>query len=133
MNTHTHTQQQMHNKFKENKQREKGLVKNEQTNEFRFFLSIGLCLLLLALGMAMAIATAKLSGFDRPDALTLFHAGSLKGLATGVPMAQILIAPAQLGMVIIPLMIFHQLQLIIHTMVANRQGATVGAEPNALH
>lgn len=94
---------------------------------------IGLCLLLLALGMAMAIATAKLSGFDRPDALTLFHAGSLKSLATGVPMAQILIAPAQLGMVIIPLMIFHQLQLIIHTMVANRQGATVGAEPNALH
>ena len=82
---------------------------------------------------AMAIATAKLSGFDRPDALTLFHAGSLKSLATGVPMAQILIAPAQLGMVIIPLMIFHQLQLIIHTMVANRQGATVGAEPNALH
>jgi solute carrier family 10 (sodium/bile acid cotransporter), member 7 len=38
-------------------------------------------------------------------------------------MAQILIAPAQLGMVIIPLMIFHQLQLIICTWLANRQGA----------
>ena len=83
----------------------------------------GLCFFLLVLGMGMAVTASKLCRFNRPDGLTLFHAGSLKSLATGVPMAQILIVPAQLGMVIIPLMIFHQLQLIIHTMIANRQAA----------
>ncbi len=81
------------------------------------------CFLLLLLGMGMTKLLGKLVGFDRADSLTLFHAGTLKSLATGVPMAQILIAPAQLGMVIIPLMIFHQLQLIICTWIANRQGA----------
>ncbi len=82
-----------------------------------------LCLLLLLMGMGMTRLLAKLIGFNRADSLTLFHAGTLKSLATGVPMAQILIAPAQLGMVIIPLMIFHQMQLILCTWIANRQGA----------
>jgi solute carrier family 10 (sodium/bile acid cotransporter), member 7 len=82
-----------------------------------------ICFALLLLGMGMTRLLAKATGFNRPDSLTLFHAGTLKSLATGVPMAQILIAPAQLGMVIIPLMIFHQLQLITCTWIANRQGA----------
>ncbi|MNN76776.1 hypothetical protein D3C81_1931850 [compost metagenome] len=46
--------------------------------------------------------------------------GSKKSLATGVPMAQVLFAGSTIGLLILPLMIFHQVQLMVCASLAQR-------------
>ena len=53
----------------------------------------------------------------RPDC-SIF-CGSKKTLASGVPMAQILFAGQPLGMIVLPIMIFHQIQLMVCGVIAN--------------
>lgn len=76
----------------------------------------------LILGVVIAVngVTARLAGLAREDAIVLLFCGSKKSLASGVPMAGALFAPAQVGMVILPLMIFHQLQLFVCAWLAAR-------------
>ena len=50
----------------------------------------------------------------------MLFCGSKKSLVSGVPMAGALFPPAQVGMIILPLMIFHQLQLFVCAWLANR-------------
>ena len=52
--------------------------------------------------------------------ITILFAGSKKSLATGVPMAQVLFATSAVGMIILPLMLFHQIQLMVCTVLAQR-------------
>jgi solute carrier family 10 (sodium/bile acid cotransporter), member 7 len=59
-------------------------------------------------------------GFAREDRITLLYSGSHKTLATGAPMARILFPGAEAGLIIIPLMLYHQLQLIISAWLAAR-------------
>lgn len=77
---------------------------------------------LAVLGLIMATATlaGKALGFAREDRVVLLFCGSKKSLATGVPLAGVLFAPAQIGAVILPLMIFHQIQLMVCAMLARR-------------
>jgi sodium/bile acid cotransporter 7 len=46
--------------------------------------------------------------------------GSKKSLASGVPMAKVLFAGGALGAVVLPLMLFHQLQLMVCAVLAQR-------------
>ncbi len=46
--------------------------------------------------------------------------GSKKSLANGIPMANILFPTSVVGMMVLPLMIFHQLQLMICAVMARR-------------
>jgi solute carrier family 10 (sodium/bile acid cotransporter), member 7 len=55
---------------------------------------------------------------SRADRITLFYAGAHKSLATGAPMARILFPAAQAGLIIIPLMLYHQAQLIVSPWLA---------------
>ncbi len=57
---------------------------------------------------------------NREDAIVLQFCGSKKSLASGVPMAGVLFAPAQVGVVLLPVMLFHQIQLIACAMIARR-------------
>jgi sodium/bile acid cotransporter 7 len=57
--------------------------------------------------------TARAAGFSREDRIVLVFCGSKKSLASGVPMAGALFPAAQVGVMILPLMLFHQLQLIV--------------------
>jgi solute carrier family 10 (sodium/bile acid cotransporter), member 7 len=59
-------------------------------------------------------------GFAREDRITLLYSGSHKTLATGAPMARILFPGAEAGLIIIPVMLYHQLQLIISAWLAAR-------------
>ncbi len=63
---------------------------------------------------------ARAAGLSRADTIVLLFCGSKKSLVSGVPMAGALFAPAQVGMVILPLMIFHQLQLFVCAWLAGR-------------
>lgn len=57
---------------------------------------------------------------DRADRISLIFAGSHKSIATGAPLAAILFAGPQAGMVILPALLYHLLQLIASAPLANR-------------
>ena len=79
---------------------------------------LAVCIVLLALALLATWGMGKLLGFSREDAIVLLFCGSKKSLASGVPMAGVLFAPAQVGIVILPLMLFHQIQLIACAVIA---------------
>ena len=82
------------------------------------------CLLLLALVLLITNGIAKVFGFPLEDRITIVFAASKKSLATGVPMAQVLFAgSASMGTLILPLMLFHQIQLMVCTVLAQRYSA----------
>ncbi|MCE3289368.1 MAG: Sodium - Bile acid symporter [Caulobacter sp.] len=81
-----------------------------------------LCAGLLALVLGLSTALGKLLGFSIEDRIVLTFCGSKKSLVTGAPMAAILFAPAVAGVMIVPLMIFHQLQLLACAWLARRYG-----------
>ncbi|KAA3655554.1 MAG: bile acid:sodium symporter [Proteobacteria bacterium] len=71
------------------------------------------CCLLLAIVLWTTQMLALRLGFNTEDCITIVFAGSKKSLATGVPMAQILFAGGAVGPLILPLMLFHQIQLMV--------------------
>ena len=75
---------------------------------------------LLAFVLAVCWGTGRWIGLRREDAIVLMFCGSKKSLATGVPIAGTLFPPAEVGLVILPLMIFHQIQLIACAAIARR-------------
>jgi solute carrier family 10 (sodium/bile acid cotransporter), member 7 len=81
------------------------------------------CLLLAAI-MTISLFAAKQFGFSREDQITILFCGSKKSLATGVPMAGILFPAATAGTIILPLMVFHQIQLLVCAYLANRFART---------
>ena len=78
------------------------------------------CLGLLALALTAATYTSRKLGFNKEDEITIVFCGSKKSLASGVPMAKVLFASGSLGMVILPLMLFHQIQLMVCAVLAQR-------------
>ncbi|RMX05885.1 bile acid:sodium symporter [Corticibacter populi] len=78
------------------------------------------CALLLVLVLALVWLLSGLLGFDTEDRITILFAGSKKSLATGVPMAQVLFPAAAIGAMILPVMLFHQIQLMACAALAQR-------------
>jgi sodium/bile acid cotransporter 7 len=79
-----------------------------------------LCAVLLAFVLALTFAVARAMKLPREDAIVLQFCGSKKSLASGVPMAGVLFPPAQVGVILLPVMLFHQLQLIACAVIARR-------------
>lgn len=92
-------------------------------------LDIATILILSAVVLSIVLLTtrktAHLIGLPKADEITLVMCGSKKSLASGVPMAAAMFAPAQVGVIILPLMIFHQMQLIVCAIVARNYGERV--------
>jgi sodium/bile acid cotransporter 7 len=59
-------------------------------------------------------------GLNQEDRITLLFGASKKSMAIGVPMAQVLFAGGAIGTLILPLMIFHQIQLMVCAVLAQR-------------
>ncbi|OEY67651.1 bile acid:sodium symporter family protein [Marinobacter sp. X15-166B] len=78
------------------------------------------CCLLLALVLWLTATFGRMLGFSWEDRITIVFAGSKKSLATGVPMAKVLFAGSMLGPVLLPLMIFHQIQLMVCAVMAQQ-------------
>jgi sodium/bile acid cotransporter 7 len=76
--------------------------------------------LLLGLVMFISAQLARRLGFNREDRIAIVFCGSKKSMASGVPMAKVLFAGTALGAVVLPLMLFHQLQLMVCAMLAQR-------------
>lgn len=79
-----------------------------------------ICSLLLAAVFAATWLAARALGFSRPDEIAIVFCGSKKSLASGVPMAGVLFPAATAGLALLPLMLFHQIQLMACAVIAQR-------------
>ncbi|GAA4893376.1 bile acid:sodium symporter family protein [Streptomyces coeruleoprunus] len=81
---------------------------------------LGVEAVLLALMLALTWYGAARLGFGREDRIAIQFAGSKKSLAAGLPMASVLFG-AQASLAVLPLMLFHQMQLMVCAVIARRR------------
>ncbi|MFI6517910.1 bile acid:sodium symporter family protein [Spirillospora sp. NPDC050679] len=84
---------------------------------------------LLATALGAAGALARRLGLPREDRVVVLFCGSQKSLASGLPMASVLFGGQDVGLIVLPLMLYHQLQLLVCAWLAQRSAA--GAAPAA--
>ncbi|MDC0709288.1 bile acid:sodium symporter [Stigmatella sp. ncwal1] len=80
----------------------------------------GLSAALLAAILVLTTLASRGLGFSRQDEITLVFCGSKKSLASGVPMASVLFPVSSVGAIVLPLMLFHQIQLMVCAVLARR-------------
>jgi sodium/bile acid cotransporter 7 len=69
--------------------------------------------IILALALFLTTFLSRRLGFSKEDEITAVFCGSKKSLVSGVPMAKVLFASSTVGMMVLPLMLFHQMQLMV--------------------
>ncbi|MBT0669433.1 bile acid:sodium symporter [Novosphingobium profundi] len=92
-------------------------------------LIVVIALVLLFVVMVTIGFLGRALGFSREDRIVMLFCGSKKSLASGVPLAGVLFPPAQVGVIILPVMFFHQIQLMVCAVLARRfaaQGEAAG-------
>ncbi|MGW2045968.1 bile acid:sodium symporter family protein [Streptomyces sp. NPDC001858] len=75
---------------------------------------------LLAVMLALTWYGSKALRFNREDRIAIQFAGSKKSLASGLPMASVLFG-ADASLAVLPLMLFHQMQLMVCAVIAKRR------------
>ncbi|WP_084701495.1 bile acid:sodium symporter family protein [Streptacidiphilus anmyonensis] len=90
----------------------------------RLALLLGVCLTLLFAVLGVTTLAGRRSGFSREDRIVLIFCGSKKSLASGLPMAAVLFPASAVSLTVLPLMLFHQIQLMACTVIARRMQAT---------
>ncbi len=86
-------------------------------------LAVMLAALLAVALVITAFVARRIMRFSIEDEIVVQFCGSKKSLASGLPMATILFPGPQLGMIVLPLMLFHQMQLIVCAILARRYSA----------
>jgi sodium/bile acid cotransporter 7 len=86
-----------------------------------------LCAVLLGCALLLTGWFARRLGFDKADEITIVFCGSKKSLASGIPMAKVLFPAQAVGAVVLPLMLFHQMQLMVCAVMATRYARRVDA------
>lgn len=82
--------------------------------------------LLLAIVLLTNTWAARALGFNKADEITIVFCGSKKSLANGIPMTNVLFPAATVGMMVLPLMVFHQIQLMVCAVLAQRYARRSG-------
>ncbi|WP_089173991.1 bile acid:sodium symporter family protein [Bosea sp. AS-1] len=77
-------------------------------------------MVLLAAVLAITTIVSRRLGFAKEDEIVIVFCGSKKSLASGIPMANILFPGQALGLIVLPLMLFHQIQLFACATLAQR-------------
>lgn len=78
------------------------------------------CCVLLAVVLVATTWLSRVLGFNKEDEITIVFCGSKKSMATGVPMAQVLFSAGAIGPALLPLIIFHQIQLMVCAVMAQQ-------------
>ena len=86
-------------------------------------LAVDAALLGAVLGLTTLIS--RVLGFSRRDEIAVVFCGSKKSLASGLPMATVLLGSQSAGLIVLPLMLFHQIQLMACAAMARRYAARV--------
>ena len=75
---------------------------------------------LVALMLAATAGIARWFGFSRADEIAIVFCGSKKSLISGIAMANVLFAGPALSLIVLPLMIFHRIQMMACSALARR-------------
>ncbi|MFH8407436.1 bile acid:sodium symporter family protein [Streptomyces sp. NPDC018019] len=98
-----------------------------QVSPWRLLSLLGVEAVLLALMLTITSYGSKKAGFGRGDRIAITFAGSKKSLAAGLPMATVLFGGGA-GLAVLPLMLFHQMQLMVCAVLAKRYAARAPQE-----
>jgi sodium/bile acid cotransporter 7 len=75
---------------------------------------------LLAIVLTVSTIGGRMLGFERGDRIAAVFCGSKKSLASGLPMATLLFPAATVSTIVLPLMLFHQIQLFACAAISRR-------------
>ncbi|NRQ48561.1 bile acid:sodium symporter family protein [Aeromicrobium stalagmiti] len=78
------------------------------------------CAVLLAVAMGWAVLVGRLARLPRADRVAVLFCGSNKSLASGLPIASVLFAGSNVALIVLPLMLYHQMQIITGAVLAKR-------------
>ena len=78
------------------------------------------CAGLLAVAMGWSVLIARVARLPRDDRVAVLFCGSNKSLASGLPIASVLFAGGDVALIVLPLMIYHQMQIITGAVVSAR-------------
>jgi sodium/bile acid cotransporter 7 len=84
--------------------------------------------MLLAAVLVLMTVGSRVLAMSRADEVAVVFCGSQKSLVTGVPMASALFAGSAMGVVLLPIMIYHMLQLFVCAWLARRYARSAGRE-----
>ena len=87
---------------------------------------------LLALMLAATTLIARRLGFSRADEIAIVFCGSKKSLISGIAMANVMFAGPTVSLIVLPLMIFHQIQLMACAALARRYASAPRRRPPRL-
>jgi solute carrier family 10 (sodium/bile acid cotransporter), member 7 len=90
------------------------------------------CGLAMLVGYGGAWLAGGLLKLPRGDRIAMLFAGGQKSIAMGAPLATVIFPPASAGMVILPLIVYHLLQMVVAAPIASRlqAGADAGTRPS---
>lgn len=77
---------------------------------------------LLAFILAFTWYVSGWAKITRAGRIAVLMCGSKKSLATGLPMAQAIFPAAVIGPIAVPVIVFHQIQLLVCAVIASRMG-----------
>ncbi len=85
---------------------------------------------LLAIVLCLTMFGSRALGFSKEDEITITFCGSKKSLASGVPMANAIFASqsSSIGAIVLPLMLFHQIQLMVCAVIAQKYAGRLKRE-----
>jgi sodium/bile acid cotransporter 7 len=85
---------------------------------------------LLAAALLVMITGSRVLGFDRADQSTIVFCGSQKSVVSGIAIANALIAGPALGLFVLPIMIYHAMQLVVCAWLAKRYAKRYATRPH---
>jgi solute carrier family 10 (sodium/bile acid cotransporter), member 7 len=85
----------------------------------------GVCTALLAIMLGVTVGLSRLARLNRADTAVVLFCGSKKSLASGLPMALVFFGTGAVGLIMLPLILFHQIQLFVCAISASRTSRTV--------
>lgn len=92
-----------------------------------------LCVLLLFAGMSGLIySTCRALGLSREDLISAYFCSVKKTLAMGVPLAMLIFgAGSDVSLILLPIMMYHPLQILVNGLLADRWGREVAGASRA--
>lgn len=97
-----------------------GLWSSVSAEELLWLAGLNIALLIVVLLLTWVFG--KAIGLPRADRIVLQFCGSKKSLATGVPIAGVLFPASMVGPILLPIMLFHQMQLMACAVLAKHYG-----------
>lgn len=82
-----------------------------------------LCALLLATMMLWCVWLSRRLGMNSADEATVLFCGAQKSLVSGIPMAKVLFSASVVGPMVLPVLLFHPMQIMVSSLIAARYGA----------